>query len=740
MNKKVKWVGILSTAERNHIGLIRVRQNNVNSEVLGFEIIDGNGEPYDLKNRKVLFCTYFDRFAPVEQYAEVIENGKIIYTMNEHDMQKPVRINFAYFKIMDDKDNLVDTTQNFSYDIMPSIESKCMNAEPYIIRLEEVLDAFLQINTDAKKELEQIIIDFNQQIIEQQQNFDLWFESIREILESVDPGGTVLNELVDFRYSKMLDKHFNRIEDRGNFWDESLKHLAYNLEWLEEGILNNIAKATEQIGKLVQGSNSTFIMPKQELTLSKFHVGARKNILGDGTNKVNLVAGNTPVLAGIRSFTNVEGVIFSSLEPDLEWNRFELANTKHTSLVDCIFEGFRHKSDEPNAWGIYLHDTKNAEIIRCGFSNNSLSDIAIVEGCSDILIDEAYNNLNPEEGIVIDIEPNTIKETENLHDRITRNVLIKNTHIKKLYIFENNYKINGTENIVLENCEVDELFYAGGSLKCVGSTKIKKITTPKPRDKEVLIGGALSLGSSISFSNELISDPGVTNFVLANNGVGEWRDHYLTGSYKDSIQKIDTPWGRYTRLGNRNKNEANRIRPLFTNSDYLYDAVLGDQFLLRIKGFGRSFTATSRVGTYLAVSERDNEGKVLQTSMIASVRLPLTDGISTIATTGGVYTVQNELTKFISIEVNNGWEYSNGEVYIESVSLLKIMEHGLPELPMGKSSMNIQNLPSIPGTINYFKGDKVYFKNPTTHEGAICTKAGYGGESEWSYFGKLEKL
>ncbi|MFW3538200.1 BppU family phage baseplate upper protein [Vagococcus fluvialis] len=228
MTNKVKWVGTLSTTERNHIGLIRVRQNNVNSEVLGFEIIDGAGEPYDLKNRKVLFCTYFDKFAPVEQYAEVIENGKIVYTMNQHDMQKPVRINFAYFKILDEKDNLVDTTQNFSYDIMTSIESKCMNSEPYIVRLEEVLDAFLQINTDAKKELEQIIIDFNQQVIEQQQNFDIWFESIREILESIDPGGVILNELVDFRYSKTFDKRFNRIKERGDFWDKEIESRGIN--------------------------------------------------------------------------------------------------------------------------------------------------------------------------------------------------------------------------------------------------------------------------------------------------------------------------------------------------------------------------------------------------------------------------------------------------------------------------------------------------------------------------------
>ena len=223
MVKKIKWVGTLSTTERNNIGLIQVRQNNVNSEVLGFNIVDGNGEPYDLKNRKVLFCTYFDKFSPVEQYAEVIENGKIVYTMNEHDMQKPVRINFAYFKIMDEKGNLVDTTQNFSYDIMPSIESKCMNAEPYIIRLEEVLDAFNSVRDEAMKEMQQIIIDFNEQAIKQQQDFEFWFESIRDILESIDPGGVLLSEIVDFRYSKMLDKHFQRIKDRGDFWDEKVK-------------------------------------------------------------------------------------------------------------------------------------------------------------------------------------------------------------------------------------------------------------------------------------------------------------------------------------------------------------------------------------------------------------------------------------------------------------------------------------------------------------------------------------
>lgn len=261
MNKKVKWVGTLSTTERNHIGLIRVRQNNQNSEVFGFEITDGNGELYDLKNRKVLFCTYFDKLAPVEQYAEVIEDGKIVYTMNEHDMQKPVRINFAYFKIMDDKNNLVDTTQNFSYDIMPSIESKCINSEPYIIRLEEVLDAFNSVRDEAMKEMQQIIINFNEQVIKQQQDFEFWFESIRDILESVDPGGVILNELVDFRYSKMLDKHFNRMKDRGEFWDEEFKTRGYNVKWLckSDGIADDTEKLREAIEKCKEMKTKLYI-------------------------------------------------------------------------------------------------------------------------------------------------------------------------------------------------------------------------------------------------------------------------------------------------------------------------------------------------------------------------------------------------------------------------------------------------------------------------------------------------
>lgn len=232
MVKKIKWVGTLSTTERNNIGLIQVRQNNVNSEVLGFNIIDGNGEPYDLKNRKVLFCTYFDKLSPVEQYAEVIENGKIIYTMNEHDMQKPVRINFAYFKIMDDKNNLVDTTQNFSYDIVSSIDSKCMNSEPYVIRLEELFEVYISF-------MDQQMLDW-----------ETFIGQYREVIESIDPNGKLLEEIITARTDE-TGKKFDTIYDRLNQYtfesffytdvsDEVENIYKFELKKLRESINQNL--------------------------------------------------------------------------------------------------------------------------------------------------------------------------------------------------------------------------------------------------------------------------------------------------------------------------------------------------------------------------------------------------------------------------------------------------------------------------------------------------------------------
>lgn len=221
---KEKWDLILSTTEPyNHIGLIKVRKENINTETVSAKIIENN-LPYDLTGLKVYFCAYFERYIPVEQESVIVDAkaGKISYTLNKYDMQGKLR--FAYFRF--EKDGvLVGTSQNFLYTIISSIESNCMDSGPYIQRLEDVLNLFSNVKEESMKEIQAIIEAFNEQVLQQQQDFDAWFESIRGILESIDPGGLLLSEIIRAR------KSFKSLDERLDSDKNELKNELEDLRW-----------------------------------------------------------------------------------------------------------------------------------------------------------------------------------------------------------------------------------------------------------------------------------------------------------------------------------------------------------------------------------------------------------------------------------------------------------------------------------------------------------------------------
>lgn len=237
---KEKWDLTLSTTEPyNHVGLIQVRKDNVNTETVLAKIIENN-LPYDLTGLKVYFCAYFERFIPVEQESVIIDakGGKISYTLNQYDMQGKLR--FAYFRF--EKDGiLVGTSQNFLYTIISSIESNCMNAGPYIQRLEDVLNLFANVKEESMKEIQAIIDAFNEQVLQQQQDFDTWFESIRDILESIDPGGLLLSEIIKARKNyKTLDERLEADKNELKNELEVLRWSHYTLSLGDASILRTI--------------------------------------------------------------------------------------------------------------------------------------------------------------------------------------------------------------------------------------------------------------------------------------------------------------------------------------------------------------------------------------------------------------------------------------------------------------------------------------------------------------------
>ena len=224
-----KWAGTLSTTEPyNHLGLLKVRQGNKNSEIFEFKIVQ-NGIPYDLTGYRVFFCTHFEPYISVEKNAEIIDakKGLIRFVMDDDCMQKVGRQE-GYFEIYKE-DTFLDATQYFTYTVQTSIIKQLMDGESYIQRLEELLKKLQEAMDKSQEEVEKWLEENRQKIddlmeemdqffADKKNEFNVWFESVREILESIDPGGVLLSEITRARKS-------NRY---GTF-----KNLAERLEYAE---------------------------------------------------------------------------------------------------------------------------------------------------------------------------------------------------------------------------------------------------------------------------------------------------------------------------------------------------------------------------------------------------------------------------------------------------------------------------------------------------------------------------
>ncbi|EMS0287667.1 phage baseplate upper protein, partial [Enterococcus faecalis] len=111
----VKWQATLSTTEPyNYVGIINVRQGNKNTEVLEVTITE-NSLLSDLTDGKVFFESHIDNKFPIQRPTKIIDakKGIIHYTFDEYSMPSLHRQE-AYFSIYKG-DDLIGTTQNFSY-------------------------------------------------------------------------------------------------------------------------------------------------------------------------------------------------------------------------------------------------------------------------------------------------------------------------------------------------------------------------------------------------------------------------------------------------------------------------------------------------------------------------------------------------------------------------------------------------------------------------------------------------
>lgn len=198
-----KWNVALSTTEPyNYVGMIQVRQGNKNSETME-ATISQNGIPVDLSRCKAYLEAILSNGFAIQRAVKIIDakNGKIQYTFDEYSMQALHRqtANFVFYQ----GEDVIATTQDFSYFVIKAVSKTEGEMGSYWQTVEDLIAdmvAFINENKgdftawmNARKK------EFEAWRDTQKEDYLTWFNSIKDILAQIDPGGTMLLELMEAR-------------------------------------------------------------------------------------------------------------------------------------------------------------------------------------------------------------------------------------------------------------------------------------------------------------------------------------------------------------------------------------------------------------------------------------------------------------------------------------------------------------------------------------------------------------
>ena len=264
------------TEPNNNVGLIKIRQEDIQTQRFVAEIIEG-GLIKSFRGTEVFFVnsTKLAEGMPIERKVTVTypDDGRVEYTLDSQDLQF-LGENTAYFSFRNKEGKQLYSTRDFHFRVLPGLLTGIVKDGPYVWQFE-----------DLKRFLREYIVDGTsawEQFVEQNKN----------IIESVDPGGTVLARQGVFDDFRKWD--YSLIEKMRNEFAER----AINVKWLgAKG--DGVSDDTEAIQK-------AFDLSKESESLTRI-------IIPRGTYKVTKtlsIFNNTEVVAaGATVMRNHEGHI-----------------------------------------------------------------------------------------------------------------------------------------------------------------------------------------------------------------------------------------------------------------------------------------------------------------------------------------------------------------------------------------------------------------------------------------------
>lgn len=179
----INYKVVLSVTEPNHQIFLRFRQDDTQTQTLSVEIVkDGKLFPFGGYTVEFVNITRTDSGQPIIERAENVSpnQARIEFTLNNRCLQWLGK-NTAYFSFRDVDGNEVFSTNNFEYEVAHGAHKGPILDSGYLWTVEELIEKAKYYMAESKAEWEEFV------------------NANKEFLESVDPGGAILTELIEAR-------------------------------------------------------------------------------------------------------------------------------------------------------------------------------------------------------------------------------------------------------------------------------------------------------------------------------------------------------------------------------------------------------------------------------------------------------------------------------------------------------------------------------------------------------------
>lgn len=180
---RINYKAVLSLTEPNHQIFLRFRQDDTQTQTLSVEIT-ANGELFPFTGYTVEFVniTRSDSGQPIIEKVEKVypQESRIEFTLGARSLQWLGK-NKAYFSFRDESGNEVFSTNDFEYEVIHGAHTGPILDSGYLWQVDELIERI------------------HAYMVENQAEWEKFVEDNRVFLESFDPTGAILTEIIDAR-------------------------------------------------------------------------------------------------------------------------------------------------------------------------------------------------------------------------------------------------------------------------------------------------------------------------------------------------------------------------------------------------------------------------------------------------------------------------------------------------------------------------------------------------------------